>query len=438
MTSPATAPRRSARQRWEALSRALRHRNYRLFFIGQFISTVGTWMQMIALGWLVQRLTGSEAMLGLVGFLNRAPALLSPLAGVWVDRLNLRRLVFVCQLLCLAQAIVLGLLTLHELITIQHILALSLGLGVVSAIEIPARQAFLVEMVTDRDDLPNAIALNSSIFHGARLFGPALAGTIIAVAGEGQCFLLNGYSYVAVLVALALMRVTPRPPAAARRSVLADLRAGVRYVAARPPLRDLMLLVAFVGLVGMPYPVLLPAYAQEVLDAGPRTYGWLMTCGAIGALSAALFLAQRESARGLGRIVPLATCTLGLGCVLFGFSRWTPVSMMLMPFLAASMMTQMASANTVLVSLSDDEQRGRVMGLHTLASMGTAPWGSLICGQVAERFGVPAAFWLGGGMAVAAGLCFFARTPRLAQHLAAASEVPIFGETPERLADSAD
>lgn len=417
-------------RRWRATFRALGNRNYRLFFFGQGISMVGTWMQMIALGWLVQRLTGSPAMLGWVGFCNRVPsAFLSPLAGVLVDRCNRHRLVIWAQVLSAVQALALGFLVIADTISIPQIIALSLGLGLVSAIEMPARQAFFVELIDHRDDLPNAIALNSSLFHGARLVGPAVAGALIAWYGEGPCFLINGFSYSAVIIALLVMKVAPRELPARRQNPLRDFTDGVRYVGARPAIRDLLIVVAIVGLFGMPYPTLMPVYAEEVLRAGSRTYGWLMTAGGGGALLAALYLAQRESLVGIGRLVPRAIVVFGIACILMGCSRLPWLSLCLMPLLAGGMMVRGATANTVVQSLVDDDMRGRVMSLYTLAVMGSQPFGSLLVGYLAEHLGVPVAFWLGGGMALACGLVFGARMPRLSQRLAArGDDTCIYGD----------
>ncbi|MCC7492800.1 MAG: MFS transporter [Fimbriimonadaceae bacterium] len=387
--------------------RSLRHRNYRLFFGGQGISLVGTWMQMVATSWLLTRLTGSPTMLGLNGFVNRLPsAIVTPLAGVMIDRLNRHRVVVWMQLLAMLQALLLASLALTGRIEVWQVLVLSAGLGVVNAIEVPARQSLFVELVGDKDDLPNAIALNSSLFNSARLVGPAVAGVLIAAVGEGVCFLLNGISYLAVIAALLAMRLPPREAPPARNSVLADLRAGFAYVYHSRPVAALLVFVALVGVFGMPYTVLLPLYAKDVLHSDSRGLGYLLTAGGAGALSGALFLAQRPSARGLERLMPYAVTWFGCGMLLIARSQWLWLSLLLMPVLSSGMMIQMGSTNTILQTIVPDAMRGRVMSLYFLAFSGSMPLGSLVAGYVARVWSVPTALALGGvGAILAALLC---------------------------------
>ncbi|NUP98244.1 MAG: MFS transporter [Armatimonadetes bacterium] len=401
--------------RLRASLRALNHRNYRLFFVGQGISVIGTWMQMVATGWLVNRLThGDAAMLGLVGFANRAPsAFLTPFAGVLIDRVDKHRLILHMQAAAMLQALALAALALNGVIEVWHVMVLSAGLGLVAAIEVPARQSFVVEMVANRDDLGNAIALNSSLFNGARLVGPAVAGTLIALWGEGICFLLNGLSYLAVIIALLRMQVAPFVPPEERVSVWVGLREGVAYAYGFGPIRALLLLVAVVSLMGMPYQVLMPIYAEKVLGQGAQGLGLLMAAGGFGAFCGALYLAQRKSVRGLGRVIPLAACVFAGGLTLLSLSRELWLSLLLMPLVAGGMMIQMASTNTVLQTIVDDDKRGRVMSLYALAFMGTSPLGSLLAGGLASRIGVPATFQVCAVATVVPALVFLSRLPRL-------------------------
>lgn len=390
--------------------RALRYPNYRLFYFGQGISLIGTWLQMTALGWLVNRLTGSTMMLGVVGFANRAPsALLTPLAGVLVDRGDKRRIVIWAQALAMLQALALAALALSGQIQTWHVIALSAGLGLVNAIEVPARQSFFVELIDDRRDLSNAIALNSALFNSARLVGPAVAGVLIAAWGEGICFLINGLSYLAVIAALLAISVRSPAPRREHPSVLAELREGLAYALGFEPILALLLLVATVSLLGTPYTVLMPNYATATLHVGARELGLLMASAGFGALCGALYLARRTAVDGLGRLIPLATIVFGVGLTLFGASRDLWLSLVLLPVLSAGMMVQMASANTALQSIVPDDMRGRVISLHVLAFMGTAPLGSLLGGYAARHIGVPATMELGGLLSVLVGLLFLAR-----------------------------
>jgi MFS family permease len=390
--------------------RALRHRNYRLFFSGQSLSLIGTWMTRIATSWLVFRLTHSTLLLGVVGFAGQIPSfLLAPFAGVLVDRWNRHRLLVATQVLAMLQSAALAALALGGVIRIWHIVALSVFQGVINAFDMPARQSFLVEMIDDREDLGNAIALNSSMVNAARLLGPSIGGGLIAAVGEGWCFFWDAVSYVAVVISLLLMRIAARPRRAARHEpVLEKLLEGWRYVAASRPIRSILLLLALVSLVGMPYSVLMPDFAASVLHGGPHTLGFLMAASGVGALSGALFLASRRSVLGLGKLVPIMAAVFGVGLIGVALSRSVWIALLLLFATGLGFMMQMASSNTLIQTLVEDDKRGRVMSFYTMAFMGTAPFGSLLAGALADRIGTPGTL-LAGGVGCIAGALWFAR-----------------------------
>lgn len=394
--------------------RALRHRNYRLFFGGQGTSVIGTWITRIATSWLVYRLTGSATMLGLVGFAGQVPTfLLAPFAGVWVDRLDRYRVLVVTQLLAMLQSFALAALALTGVITITHVLLLSALQGLINAFDTPARQAFVVDMVEDRADVPNAIALNSSMVNGARLLGPSIAGMLIAVVGEGWCFFADGVSYLAVIGSLLAMKVARRERPAREAKVLSDLGAGFRYAFGFPPIRDALLLLALVSLFGMPYTVLMPIVAAQVLHGGPHTLGYLMSASGVGALAGALFLASRRSVVGLGRVIPLGAAVFGLSLAAFSFSRSLILSLVVLVFAGYGFMVHMASTNTIIQTIVREEMRGRVMAFYVMAFMGTAPFGSLLAGALAARVGTPETILLGGLVCAAGAAVFAMRLPAL-------------------------
>jgi MFS family permease len=399
--------------------RALRHRNYRLFFSGQIISLIGTWMTRIATSWLVYRLTGSALLLGLVGFAGQIPSfLLAPVAGVLVDRWNRHRLLVVTQVLAMVQSAALAVLALTGVINVWHVLGLSLFQGLINAFDMPARQAFVVEMVEKREDLANAIALNSSMVNAARLLGPSLGGVIIAAVGEGWCFALDAASYLAVIASLLLMRIAGRPRSAAKGArVLPELRAGLAYVTGSPPIRSILLLLALVSLVGMPYTVLMPVFASKILQGGPHTLGFLMAATGVGALLGAVFLAGRRSVLGLGKIIPLMSACFGAGLIGFSLSRSLWLSIPLLLLTGLGFMVQMAASNTLLQTLVDDDKRGRVMSFYTMAFMGTTPFGSLLAGTLADRIGAPRTLLLGGAGCIAAALWFAWLLPGLRENV---------------------
>ncbi|MCW5982593.1 MAG: MFS transporter [Bryobacteraceae bacterium] len=395
-------------------ARALRSRNYRLFFGGQSISLTGTWITRVATGWLVYRLTGSAALLGIVGFCGQAPAFfLGPLSGVWVDRWDRHRALVATQALSMLQSFALAALALSGTIRIGHIVALSLAQGAINAFDMPARQAFVVQMVERREDLGNAIALNSSMVNAARLIGPAIAGVIIAAFGEGMCFLLDGFSYVAVIGSLLAMRVVSRPARATRRKALQELGEGWRYVAGSKAIHSILLLLALVSLVGMPYTVLMPIFASEVFGGGPYTLGFLMSASGAGALVGALSLAMRRSVVGLGRRIVVATAMFGTALICFALSQWLWLALLLLPFAGFGMMQQMASGNTILQTIVDDEKRGRVMAYYAMAFQGMVPFGSLFAGGLTARIGAPRTLVIGGAACIGGAIWFARRLPAI-------------------------
>ncbi len=371
--------------------RALKHRNFKLFVTGQSISLIGTWMTRLATSWLVYRLTGSALLLGVVGFSGQIfTFLLAPFAGVWVERLDRRKLLVWTQTLAALQSLALAGLTLARIVTIHEIIALAALQGLINAFDMPGRQAFLVQMVENKQDLGNAIALNSSIVNLARLMGPALAGLVIAWIGEGYCFLIDGISYVAVIVSLLMMQVKPLDVRRATASMLTQMKEGWSFVSTFKPIRTILLLFAVVSLMGMPFMVLLPIFAGEVLHGGPHTLGFLTGASGVGALASAVSLAVRKSVRGLTTMIQLAAAMFGVGLILFGFSTVLWLSMLLMLVVGFGMMQGLAASNTVIQTLVPEDKRGRVMSYYTMAFVGMAPFGSLHRGGAGPSFWSPA------------------------------------------------
>jgi MFS family permease len=396
------------------LLRALQHRNYRLFFSGQSVSLVGTWITRVATSWLVYRLTGSALLLGVVGFCGQIPTLLlSPFAGVLVDRHDRHRILVITQILSALQSLALALLALPGIITVREILFLQVVQGVINAFDTPARQSFIVDMIEDRAHLPNAIALNSSMVNGSRIIGPSIGGVIIAAVGEGWCFMIDAVSYVAVIASLLAMHVAKKPRRDSGMRVVEELREGFHYVSRSVPMRSALLLLALVATMGMPYTVLMPAIASGVLHGGPHTLGFLMTASGLGALAGALFLASRSSVLGLGRAMVVATMAFGIGLIAFSQSRVMWLSVILLPIVGGGMMVETASTNTILQTIVEEQMRGRVMSFYTMAFLGTAPLGSLLAGVAADRIGAPTTILLGGFACVAAGIWFALRLPSI-------------------------
>ncbi|HET9743001.1 MAG TPA: MFS transporter [Terriglobales bacterium] len=414
--SDANTPSRAKEKTWAFMVRALAHRNYRLFFSGQSVSLIGTWMTRIATSWLVYRLSHSALLLGLISFAGQIPTfLLAPFAGVWVDRWNRHRVLVVTQTLAMIQSLWLAGLALAGVITVWDILWLSAFQGLINAFDMPARQAFVVEMVEDRRDLANAIALNSSMVNMARLIGPSIAGIIIAAVGEGYCFLIDGISYLAVIASLLLMRIPPREVVRSAKNTLAELRDGWLYVSRFAPIRSILLLIALVSLMGMPYTVLMPIFAAKILHGGAHTLGFLMGATGVGALAGALLLAARRSVLGLGRLTAISAAVFGGGLVAFSQSPFLWLSEILMFFVGFGMMQQMASSNTILQTIADDDKRGRVMSYYAMAFTGMAPFGSLMAGGVASRIGAPDTLLMTGACCIAGAIWFGTRLPAIRQ-----------------------
>lgn len=387
--------------------RALRHRNFRLFFGGQSISLIGTWMTRLATSWLVYRLTGSAFLLGIVGFAGQIPTFIfAPFAGVWIDRLNRRQVLIVTQTLAMLQSFALAVLTLTRHITIHEIIWLSAFQGLINAFDMPTRQSFLVQMVEDKQDLGNAIALNSSMVNMARLIGPSLAGAVIALSGEGSCFLIDGISYIAVIASLFAMRLNPGTLKRTADSMLVQLKEGWTYVSGFAPVRTILLLFATVNLMGWPYTILMPIFAGRILKGGPHTLGFLMGASGIGALISAVSLAARKSVLGLGRMIPISTAAFGVGLILFGMSHTLWISLLLMLVCGFGVMQQMAASNTIIQTIVEESKRGRVMSFYTMAFVGMAPFGSLLAGALANSIGAPLTVMLSGACCIAGAAWF--------------------------------
>jgi MFS family permease len=404
--------------------RALGHRNYRLFFMGQSVSLVGTWMQHTAMAWLVYRLTGSQFMLGAVGFAGQIPMFLfAPLAGVLADRWNRHRLLLVTQVLAMVHAATLAGLVFGGVIAESGdawmLIVLSVFLGLVNSLDMPVRQAFIVELVGGKEDLGNAIALNSMLMNSSRLVGPSIAGLLIRFIGEKACFLTNAVSYLSVIAALLAIRVAARPPPAARRHLLHELREGLAYAWGTPYIRLILVFVAMVSLVGVPYAVLMPVFAKDVLHGDAQTLGFLFASVGVGAVCGNLVLASRRSPQGLGRLMAVASVIFGLGLVGFSLSRSLWLSMPLLVLIGFGMVGQVVAANTVLQTVVDDDKRGRVMSLHGAAFLGMMPFGSLLAGSLASRIGAPYTVLGGGLICLASTLVFATRLTSLRARLAA-------------------
>jgi MFS family permease len=398
--------------------RALRHRNYRLFFGGQSISLVGTWMQQVAMSWMVYRLTNSVLLLGIVGFSGQIPAFfLTPLAGVIADRYNRHRVLIVTQTLAMLQALILSALVLTNRITVEQIVALSIFLGLVNSFDIPVRQAFTVEMIEEREDLGNAIALNSSMVNAARLIGPSLAGVLIAAFGEGICFLLNGVSYLAAIGVLLAMKIAPRKIKPPDTHVLHELKEGFVYAFNSTPIKSILILLSLVSLMGVPYQVLMPVFARDIFHGGSITLGFLMAMSGIGALTGAIYLASRKSVIGLGKIIPLFSGLFGLAVIAVALSGVLWFSMPVICVAGFAMMVQMAASNTVLQTIVEEDKRGRIMGLFTMAFMGMVPFGSLLAGSLASKIGAPNTLLLGGTCCVIGALIFVRKLPSLREKI---------------------
>jgi len=409
--SPLPAP--ENRSRFHDLVRSLRHRNFQLFFSGQLISLIGTWMQNIAQAWLVYRLTGSSLLLGIVGFAGQIPIFLfAPIGGLAADRWNRHHVVIGTQVASMILAFILAALTLFHFVHVWEIVVLAALLGVVNAFDVPARQSFLIEMVV-REDLMNAIALNSSMFNGARVIGPAIAGILVAKIGEGWCFFANAVSYIAVIIGLLMMKLGPLRTASKDSSPFEHIAEGFRFVRRTKPILALVLLIGLVSLVAVPYSVLMPIFADRVLHSGAHGLGILMGATGIGALLGALTLAIRRGVQGLGRVVGLSAAGFGVSLILFAFSRSLWLSVALLVPVGYGVMLQMSSSNTLIQAMVPDELRGRAMAMYTMMFMGMAPVGSLFAGALADKIGAPWTVAIGGLGAIAGAAVFLRRLPSL-------------------------
>ncbi|MDR3651610.1 MAG: MFS transporter [Paludibacter sp.] len=390
-----------------SIVRSLHYRNFRLYFYGQSISLIGTWIQRITVPWLVYDLTKNVFLLGLVGFAGQIPTfLISPFAGVLIDRFNRHKILVITQILSLIQALVLAFLYYQHSISVWNIAILSVFLGIINAFDMPARQSFVVDMIERKEDLGNAIALNSSMVNSARLIGPSIAGILISLTGEGMCFLLNAISYIFVIVFLLMMKLTPRKITSGKTNVLQHMKEGFKYTFGFIPIRYIIMLLALVSLMGMPYTVLMPVFAKTILHGGPHTFGFLMGASGVGALGGAFYMAARKNAAGLENYIPWFAAIFGLGLILFSFSHNFILSMFLLLFTGFGMLMQMTSSNTILQTIVDDDKRGRVMSFYTMAFMGTAPFGSLLAGSLAAKVGAPNTLIIGGAACIIGGLVF--------------------------------
>jgi MFS family permease len=400
--------------RIKTVFRSLKYRNYRLFFSGQSISLIGTWMQRIAMPWLVYHITGSAFMLGLVSFGGQIPTfILAPVAGVLTDKFDKYKVLVITQIVFFFQALILAILALTGAIQVWHIVVLSIALGCINAFDVPSRQSFVVEMVENKEDLGNAIALNSMMFNGARIIGPSIAGLILATAGEGICFLINAISFVFVIASLLMMRVKPATRKPDQGNLLNDLKEGMSYVNGFAPIKHLLILLSVISLMGASYQVIMPVFAKEVLKGGSSTFGFLMGSAGLGALLGALYLASRETVIKLGRLIPAAAALFGISLVMLSFTKFLPFSLILMVFTGLGMMMNTAACNTVLQTITEDDKRGRVMSFYTMAIMGTAPFGSLLVGSLARFVGTQNAIFVSGISSVIGAFFFYKKLPEL-------------------------
>ncbi|AFY96741.1 MFS transporter [Chamaesiphon minutus] len=393
---------------------ALRSRNYQLFFAGQGISLIGTWMTQIATVWLVYHLTSSALMLGIVGFTSQIPNfLLTPFGGVLVDRFPRQRILIVTQILAMVQSLTLAALALTGVVQIWHLLVLSLFQGMINAIDAPARQAIVTELVDRPEDLANAIAINSTMFNGARLVGPAIGGLLIARVGEAYCFLIDGVSYIAVITALLAMRFKPKKMPVITGSPLERIKDGFTYAFGCPPIRAILLLSAIVSFLGMQYTVLVPVFADKILKGDAQTLGFLMAASGVGAISGGIYLVTRKTVVGLGKLIVLGPALLGMGLIVFSISRYLPLSLLAMFFIGLGTILQIASGNTVLQTIIDDDKRGRVMSIYTMSFLGVVPFGNLLGGTLADRIGVTPTLIIAGSACLLGSFYFSRQLPAL-------------------------
>jgi len=400
------------------LVRALRYRNFRLFFTGQLFSLVGSWMQHVALSWLIYRLTHSPLMLGLTAFMGQIPILfLTPIAGVYADRHNRHHLLLLTQSSAMTLAFILAGLVLTGAIRVWHIFVINGLAGITFAFDIPVRQAFISDMVEKKEDLGNAIALNSSIFNAARLIGPACAGVLIATVGEGICFLVNALSYLTIIVALGLMKIHLAPKIKNRKHVLQEIREGFHYAMTFRSIKSILLLLALISLMGISYQILIPVFAKDIFHGGPHVFGFLVSGSGAGALLGAVYLALRRSVVGLEKIIALTSGLFGISVILFSVSRVLWLSLLMCCLAGFGMMVQMASSNTVLQTIVDEDKRGRIMSFYAVAFMGSMPVGSLLAGLLANRIGAPNTLLIGGSCCLFFAVLFGRQLPSLQKEI---------------------
>jgi MFS family permease len=413
-----------AKGRWSHAWRALRHPNFRLFFFGQSVSAIGTWLTQVARMWLVYQLTHSALLLGVVSFAGQIVSFVAgPFAGVWVERLDRRKLLMCTQAFGAAHSLFLAVATLTHVITLWQIIVLTVLGGAVGALGAPARLSFVAHMVEDRNDVDNGVALVSSMANAARLIGPAIAGLVIAAFGEAWCFLIDAISFLPVIASLALMRMKPLDTRRGSRDMLDEMRQGWSYVSTFLPIRTHLLFFAVIGLMGYSYSVLLPVFASQVLHGGPTTLGWLTSASGIGALMSTLALALRKSVVGLTRMVQIAGTVLGLALILFGWSHVLWLSLLLMVLIGFGLTQSVTGINTILQSLAPEDMRGRVMSYYTMAFFGAAPIGSLLASVLADRIGAPTAVGLTGAACVIGSIWFALELPKVT-----AAMRPIYAE----------
>lgn len=398
----------------KSLFPALRSRNYRLFFAGQGVSLIGTWMTQIATVWLVYDLTQSAFMLGIVGFTSQIPSfVLAPFGGAFVDRFSRHQILIGTQILAMGQSLALATLALSGAIQIWHVFALSLFQGIINAVDAPARQVFVFELVEQREDLANAIAINSTMFNGARLIGPALGGLLIARVGEGYCFLIDGLSYIAVIMALLAMRLVPTDIPMMAGSHLQKIKEGFVYAFSSPPIRSILLLSGLVSLMGMQYAVLVPVFADKILKGDAQTLGFLMAASGVGAIFGGVYLATRRSVIGLGKFIVISPSVLGTGLIIFSLSRFLPLSLFAMLLIGLGTILQISAGNIILQTIVDDDKRGRVMSLYTMSFLGMTPFGNLLGGTLGDRIGVTDTLIIAGIVCILGSIYFSRQLPAL-------------------------
>ncbi len=393
---------------------AFRSRNYRLFFIGQGISLIGSWMTQLATIWLVYQLTNSPLMLGIVGFTSQIPNFfLAPFGGVFVDRFSRHRTLIGTQILAMIQSLTLAVLALTGVIQVWHIIALSLLQGFINAVDAPARQAFVPELIEKRDDLANAIAINSTMFNGARLIGPAIGGLLIAQVGAAYCFLIDGVSYIAVIAALLAMNIKSNKRQVSNANPLKQIKEGFNYAFGFPPIRAILILSALISFMGMQYTIIVPIFAEKILQGGAETLGFLMAASGVGALFGGIYLATRQTVVGLGRLIAFGPTILGCGLIAFSLSRFLPLSLFSLLFVGLGTILQIAAGNTVLQTIVDDDKRGRIMSLYTMSFLGTIPFGNLLAGFLANHIGATNTLIIDGIACILGSIFFLRELPAL-------------------------